>query len=208
MCQFVETICIEDGKARHLPYHVDRMNRTIRQFFPHLPVVAEADLLPQIPQEAGLQKARVVYSAEGITERTFAPYALRTIKSIALVEDNDIDYAWKSTDRTPLTRQREKVPQADEVIIIKNGCVTDTSYTNLCFFDGYEWFTPDTPLLPGTMRQYLLDRGLIKSRRILAADLPHYQKVSLINAMMQLGDLCLDIKKWKTDLPLIISQIL
>ena len=193
MCQFVETICIQDGKARNLRYHIDRMNRTIRQFFPHLTSVTEADLLPQIPQESGLQKARVVYSAEGITERTFAPYALRTIQSIALVEDNDINYAWKSTDRTPLTRQREKAPHADEVIIIKDGCVTDTSYTNLCFFDGHEWFTPDTPLLPGTMRQYLLEQGLIKPRHILATDIPHYQRVSLINAMMVLGDLCFDV---------------
>ena len=193
MCQFVETICIQDGKARNLRYHIDRMNRTIRQFFPHLTSVTEADLLPQIPQESGLQKARVVYSAEGITERTFAPYALRTIQNIALVEDNDINYAWKSTDRTPLTRQREKATHADEVIIIKDGCVTDTSYTNLCFFDGHEWFTPDAPLLPGTMRQYLLDQGLIRPRRILATDIPHYQKVSLINAMMQLGELTLDV---------------
>jgi len=193
MCQFVETICIQDGKARNLRYHIDRMNRTIRQFFPHLTSVTEADLLPQIPQESGLQKARVVYSAEGITERTFAPYALRTIQSIALVEDNDINYRWKSTDRTPLTRQREKAPHADEVIIIKDGCVTDTSYTNLCFYDGHEWFTPDTPLLPGTMRQYLLEQGLIKPRHILATDIPHYQRVSLINAMMVLGDLCFDV---------------
>lgn len=193
MYQFVETICIQDGKARNLRYHLDRMNRTIRQFFPHLPSVSETDLLPQIPQESSLQKARVVYSAEGITERTFAPYTLRNTQNIAMVEDNTIDYSWKSTDRTPLTRQREKAPHADEVIIIKDGCVTDTSYTNLCFYDGREWFTPDTPLLPGTMRQYLLDQGLIKSRRILAADLPCYQKVSLINAMMELGDLCLDV---------------
>jgi 4-amino-4-deoxychorismate lyase len=193
MCQFVETICIQDGKARNLRYHIDRMNRTIRQFFPHLTSVTEADLLPQILQESGLQKARVVYSAEGITERTFAPYALRTIQNIALVEDNEINYRWKSTDRTPLTRQREKAPHADEVIIIKDGCVTDTSYTNLCFFDGHEWFTPDTPLLPGTMRQYLLDQGLIKPRHILATDILHYQRVSLINAMMVLGDLCFDV---------------
>jgi 4-amino-4-deoxychorismate lyase len=192
MCQFVETICVKDGEARHLRYHADRMNRTIRHFFPHLPSVTEADLLPLIPCKAGLQKARVVYGGEGIMERTFASYTKRTIQSIALVEDNAIDYSWKSTDRTQLIRQREKAPHCDEVIIIKNGCVTDTSYTNICFYDGSEWFTPDTPLLPGTMRQYLLDNGLVKSRHILAADLPHYQKVSLVNAMMELGDLCLE----------------
>ena len=49
MCQFVETICIKDGTARHLHYHVERMQRTIRHFFPHMPMVAESDLLCEVP---------------------------------------------------------------------------------------------------------------------------------------------------------------
>ena len=75
MCQFVETICIKDGTARHLHYHVERMQRTIRHFFPHMPMVAESDLLCDVPTIEGLQKARVVYDEHGIIERTFAPYS-------------------------------------------------------------------------------------------------------------------------------------
>ena len=189
MCQFVETICIKDGKARNLSYHVERMNRTIRKFFPDMTPVTETNLLGDIPTIGDLQKARVVYSEQGITERTFAPYTTRHIQSIAIVEDNSISYTWKSTDRSTLLKQREKASWADEVMIVKDGCITDTSYTNLCFYDGCEWITPDTPLLPGTMRQYLLDEGQIKERRIRIEDLSKYQKVSLINAMMELGDL-------------------
>ena len=194
MCQFVETICIKDGKARNLRYHVERMNRTIDQFFPDLAPVTETGLLGEIPAIEGLQKARVVYSEQGITERTFAPYTTRHIQSIATVVDDSINYTWKSTDRSMLVKQREKAPWADEVIIVKDGCITDTSYTNLCFYDGREWFTPDTPLLPGTMRQYLLDEGLIKERRIRIDDLGKYQQVSLINAMMALGALTIPIE--------------
>lgn len=194
MCQFVETICIKDGKARNLRYHVERMNRTIDQFFPDLTPVTETELLGDIPAIEGLQKARVVYSGQGITERTFAPYTTRHIQSIATVVDDSINYTWKSTDRSMLVKQREKAPWADEVIIVKDGCITDTSYTNLCFYDGHEWFTPDTPLLHGTMRQYLLDEGLIKERRIRIDDLDKYQQVSLINAMMALGTLTIPIE--------------
>ena len=194
MCQFVETICIKDGKARNLRYHVERMNRTIDQFFPDLAPVTVTGLLGDIPAIGGLQKARVVYSGQGITERTFAPYITRHIHSIATVVDDSINYTWKSTDRSMLVEQREKAPWADEVIIVKDGCITDTSYTNLCFYDGHEWFTPDTPLLPGTMRQYLLDEGLIKERRIRIDDLGKYQQVSLINAMMALGALTIPIE--------------
>ena len=189
MCQFVETICIENGKPRNLSYHVQRLNLTMRTFFPESKAIGEHELLTDIPNVQGLQKARVVYNENGITERSFAPYSIRKINSIAIVEGNDISYSWKSTDRSALMRLREKAPGYDEVIIIKNGCVTDTSYTNLCFFDGKEWLTPDTPLLRGTMRQKLLDEGIIREARILKSDLNKFQSVSLINAMMPLGEL-------------------
>ena len=193
MCQFVETICIENGKPRNLSYHVQRLNLTMRTFFPESKAIGEHELLTDIPNVQGLQKARVVYDENGITERSFAPYSIRKINSIAIVEGNDISYSWKSTDRTALMRLREKASDYDEVIIIKNGCVTDTSYTNLCFFDGKEWLTPDTPLLRGTMRQKLLDEGIIREARILKTDLHKFQSVSLINAMMSLGELLLSL---------------
>jgi 4-amino-4-deoxychorismate lyase len=195
MCQFIETICIKDGTVRNLHYHVERMQRTIRHFFPYMPMVAESDLFGDIPAVEGLQKARIVYDEHGIIERTFAPYSIRRIQNIAVVEDNSISYPWKSTNRSMLVKQREKAPSYDEVIIVKNGYITDTSYTNLCFIDGNTWFTPDTPLLPGTMRQRLLDQGIIKEKSIPLSDLHKYQSVSLINAMMDLGDLVIPVNK-------------
>ena len=195
MCQFVETICVKDGVARNLRHHLERMNRTIREFFPNRAIVTEEELLSDIPAVDGLQKARLVYDEHGIVERSIAPYTMRNIQRIALVEDNDISYAWKSIDRSMLVKQREKAPLYDEVIIVKEGCITDTSYTNLCFFDGNEWFTPDTPLLPGTMRQALLAQGLIKEKRIQIDDLRQYQSVSLINAMMCLGEMVVPIER-------------
>ena len=195
MCQFVETICVKDGVARNLRYHLERMNRTIREFFPNRAIVTEEDLFCDISAVDGLQKTRLVYDERGIVERSIEPYTMRNIQRIAVVEDDSISYAWKSTDRSMLVKQREKAPSYDEVIIVKEGCITDTSYTNLCFFDGNEWFTPDTPLLPGTMRQALLDQGLIKEKRIRIDDLRQYQSVSLINAMMSLGEMVVPIDR-------------
>jgi 4-amino-4-deoxychorismate lyase len=44
----------------------------------------------------------------------------------------------------------------DDIIIVRNGFVTDASYANLIFRKGDEWFTPATFLLAGTMRAFLL----------------------------------------------------
>jgi len=193
MCQFVETIRIKDGVAMNTRYHIERLNKTRNHFWPSSKPISESELLTDIPQVMGLQKARVVYDASGITLREYHAYTIRDVKSICVVEDNMIDYTWKSTDRNVLTAQRDKAPKYDEVIIIKNGKVTDTSYTNLCFYDGQHWLTPDTPLLKGTMRQHLLDEGKIIASPITKKDIASFEKVALINAMMDLGDLILPI---------------
>lgn len=211
MYPFVETICIVNGKAMNLHLHVQRLNRTRQHFWPGCEDMDEhhvqqrlAQCLLQLSPDASpsLQsprdawhhcrvKARVVYDKRGIIDCTAEPYTMRRVETLKMVAADDIDYSWKSTDRSALAHIRAMAPEADEVIIVKHGCITDTSYTNLCFFDGTTWLTPDTPLLPGTMRQHLLDIGIIHERRILATDIPHFQQVALINAMIPLGDLVL-----------------
>ncbi|WP_309546477.1 aminotransferase class IV [Hoylesella marshii] len=81
----------------------------------------------------------------------------------------------------------------DDVLIVRNGLLTDTSYTNIALYDGYQWFTPATPLLEGTMRASLLDSGMLIEKDILLSDLPHYQYIALFNAMIDMGELVLPI---------------
>ncbi|WP_051230932.1 aminotransferase class IV [Segatella albensis] len=194
MCPFIETIRIKDGITMNLDYHLKRLNRTREHFWPRCQRIGADELLPNIPSSESLQKLRVIYNKDIITQ-DLSSYTRKNIEILSIIEDNTIDYTWKSTDRKVLTSLRAQAPSyADEVIIIKNGCVTDTSYTNICFFDGKEWLTPDTPLLQGTMRRYLLDKGVIREVRIRRKDIQYFKKVSLINAMMELGEIIIPIE--------------
>jgi 4-amino-4-deoxychorismate lyase len=83
-----------------------------------------------------------------------------------------------------LDQQRGK---SDDIIIVRNGFVTDASYANLIFRKGNEWFTPTTYLLAGTMRAFLLDSNRIKSTEICAEDLVNYESCKLINAMLDMN---------------------
>ena len=67
---------------------------------------------------------------------------------------------------------------------------------NVAFWNGTGWITPDTPLLPGTMRAYLIEKGVLAEDRIILEDLSRYQCVRLINAMRDLdcGD-CIPVKE-------------
>lgn len=130
--QFVETIKIKNGKALALPYHQARMERTIRRFFPAL-ASEEIKLSSLISpkEEMNLYKARVVYGIQGVETIEYAPYKMKEIHSLKVVEDNNIDYTYKSTDRSALNALVAQKGDCDEIIIVKNGLITDTSFTNL-----------------------------------------------------------------------------
>ena len=203
--QFVETIKIKNGKALALPYHQARMERTIRRFFPSFPSftsfpsIASADInlssLISPKEEMDFYKARVVYGAQGVEAIEYAPYKMKEIHSLKVVEDDSIDYTYKSTDRSALNALAAQKGDCDEIIIIKNGLITDTSFTNLALFDGNRWLTPKHPLLLGTKRAQLLEAGIIEEADLTPEDLKKAEKVSLFNAMIDFGELVIGIRR-------------
>ena len=129
----------------------------------------------------------------GITGVKSEPYVMRRIRRLRLVEARDIDYTYKAADRRALEAMLALRGEADEVIIVRRALITDTSYSNLAFRSRGQWYTPATPLLRGTMRESLLACGLLREANITPADLPLYDAVCLINAMMPLGRMTLPI---------------
>ena len=198
--QFVETIKMANGKPSNLPYHQARMERTIRHFFPNLALNAMPSLQNLItPNEnMSLVKARVVYGADGVELIEYAPYSMRPIRSLQVVYDDTISYSYKSCDRSQLNALAAKKGDCDEIIIVKNNLVTDTSFTNLAISDGNCWLTPRQPLLLGTKRASLLNQGLIKEADITAYDLKRAERVRLFNAMIDFGEREVETKniKW------------
>ena len=193
MRQFVETIRIEGGKALNLPLHEARMNATRVHFAPHAAPISLQKWLDDAPLSDERIKARVVYDVDGVCETTFQTYKRREIQWLRMVEDNDISYTFKSTDRHELDHLLALRDGCDEVLIVKNELITDTSFTNVAFFDGHKWLTPAQPLLNGTMRQWLLQRGRLTEAQITPASLASFQRIMLFNAMIGAHELELPI---------------
>ncbi len=83
---------------------------------------------------------------------------------------------------------------ADEVLLVDSeGRITDCSFANLALRQEGRWYTPDTPLLEGVQRQYLIQEGLLTPCTIRVADLKGYDQILPINAMLPLPlkDSCL-----------------
>ncbi|MCV9385626.1 aminotransferase class IV [Reichenbachiella ulvae] len=185
MYRFIESINYIDGKPQLLEGHQARLNQTFSAYFSEFPSHDLSQLLPVIPDH-DQHKCRVVYDADSV-EVEFVKYRKPEIHSLKLVQGNSIEYSHKFEDRNELTKLYEKRGEADDIIIVKNGKVTDTYYANLVLYDGSDWWTPDTYLLNGVMRQFLLEKGEVRSCPIAIEDLGSFSKVSLINAMNSLG---------------------
>lgn len=193
MSLLFETIRLHDGVLQNLAYHNIRLNYSRKSLYK---TTDEIDLerVIQIPATCskGVYKCRVTYSKE-VKSIDFELYVPHVVKSLRLIEDNTISYNYKYTNRGSLNKLLTKRERFDEIIIVKKGYITDTSYSNIIFFDGTKWFTPSTPLLQGTMRSFLLENNLISEMAIKVADLKQFQKARLINSMIPF-ELSKDIK--------------
>lgn len=189
MSPLVESIKLKDGKLFNLGYHQNRLNDALAELFPEAATIdlASAILIPE-HCSSGIFKVRVLYGpiVEAIE---IDPYQFRTIQSLKVVHHESIDYHLKYTDRQILQQLFAQRGDCDDIIIVKNGLVSDAFAANLIFFDGQKWLTPNSPLLKGTQLQYLLEQGIITEIEIKESDISSFQKVGLINAMVSFEDM-------------------
>jgi 4-amino-4-deoxychorismate lyase len=188
MSRFIESIKIEDQKAFLLDLHQKRVNQT----FAHFGKEGSIDLAKIFKNlehdEDGLYKLRIVYDLDKKFTTQLIPYAIPEIENFQLVENNSYDYSFKFEDRKEFERMKAKA-KTEEIIVVKNNHITDTSYTNILFLKGKEWFTPTTYLLNGVMRQHLLHEKKIKETEITLQNIKEFSHFQLINAMNDFDDM-------------------
>lgn len=194
---YLETIKIADGHPCNLEYHFKRMEHTIGCRLPLYPESCHPFDLQLSPEFcSGLIKCRIVYNSSAILSISYLPYHLPIIKSLKPVECNNLDYKFKYEDRSLINALRSaNCSTAEDILIIQNGFVTDTSFCNVVFENNLGLFTPSTPLLKGTKRQYLLNTGQIQECPITYDSLNKYNRILLINAMIDLSDISISPPK-------------
>lgn len=188
MYQFIESIKIEDQEIFLLEYHQKRVNETFRQFGKETSIDLEKIFKNLQHDEDGLYKLRIVYDLDRKFTTQLIPYAIAEIDDFQLVENNNIDYSFKYENRKEFAIMKEEA-RSEEIIIVKNNRVTDTSFSNLLFLKGKEWYTPNTYLLNGVQRQYLLKNKKIKEAEITLQNLKEFSHFQIINALNDFDDM-------------------
>lgn len=195
MCRFIETIQLKDGVFKRLPFHQARLEKTMSEFFPNNEFISLEKYLKTIHYPSqGLFKCRVVYDTV-IREMEITAYIRRQIQSLRIIQSDIQQLNYKSENRTDYEQVFAKRGNCDEIIVFKNGLLTDTSFSNIALYDGISWYTPKHPLIYGVNRAELINLGLLTEIDIKMTDLLNFKRIRLFNAMIEFGEIELDINK-------------
>lgn len=185
MCQFplFETLAVRDGQFQNLLYHQQRVNYAFQHFFKAECHLDLAKIIVPDEFKSGFFRCRIDYSATDFNIG-FYSYLPRRITRFQLVYTENLDYQFKYTDRKRFDFSKNlQIDNADEVIIINNGFVSDCTIGNLLFYRNGKWFSPQHYLLKGTQLSYLLDQKFVELLPICADDLFSFEQIMVINAL-------------------------
>lgn len=141
---------------------------------------------------SGLVKCRITYG-HNVEQVEYEKYRPKTIKTLKIINGDHVSYIHKYADRSSINSLYSQRGDNDDILIIKNGYVTDSSYSNVALLQGNQWYTPSTYLLSGTKRAQLIAQGKVKVRDIKVSDLRQYSKLCLFNAMIGFNKVLIDI---------------
>jgi 4-amino-4-deoxychorismate lyase len=199
MSLLIESIKLLDGRFCNLFYHEQRMNRSLKTFCGIHDHFLLEEFLNEIKKPVtGLYKCRIVYDDQ-MKDVEFIPYIPKEINTLRIIKHDHIHYEFKYVDRKTIDRLYELRKDNDDILIVKRGLVTDSSYSNIVFKKGKRFYTPSSCLLKGTMRQNLLERGLIEEKQIYKKDIKFFETFKLINAMVEFRGPEIDISKISFD---------
>lgn len=173
---YFESIKCKDFEIYNLTYHEKRISNTIG---------LNINLYEYInPPNEKLLKCKVVYSNNSILSISYDSYKKRQINSFQIVYDNHIQYSKKSLNRDNLNKLFLKKNLSDEIIIIKNNFVCDTSIANIAIFYNNKWLTPKKYLLQGTTLHRYVNSGILQYANIDLNMLKKAKKIALLNSMI------------------------
>ena len=184
MSLFLETIRIKNGRLKNIESHNLRMNKCRNV---HFHEIRDLDLngAITIPLEfqKGLVKCRVLYD-RNIVKVEFEHYIFKNPRTFRLLNADSVDYSFKYADRNNLDNLFKTKGLADDIIMIKDGLLTDSYYANIALYKNRIWYSPKTPLLAGTQRARLIQNEKLVLRDIVVSELFEFEKIKIFNAMI------------------------
>jgi len=189
----VETVRVVDGCITLKDYHTDRLRQSVEYFGWdwHSQAVVEAWSRLETTG-AGRFRGRLLYHADGrvVTEITPLAAGPGGMQSVAYARNpmppTDV-WTWHKTTRRDRYVERHPAESRvfDHLLFNDRGEVTEFTRGNLVVKMSDGLWTPPiaSGLLPGTFRQYLLDRKAVRERIITFHDVEKAEQLWFINSV-------------------------
>ena len=191
-----------DGGVTLRQRHINRLLAAGDHFKIHVDMDIVMDLLNSVRSDTPV-KLRLLIDAAGTPELQIGPLPNDDGEPRTLPIDGqptdpyDEFLVYKTTTRTRYQEALDRFPDASDVILWnRRGELTETCIANLVLELDGALVTPDhsSGLLPGTLREELLDRGQVTERILTLDDLRNATKVWTINS----------VRGWD---PIIVSEL-
>jgi len=193
--ELVETMRLEDGAVYLRDRHQARLRASAAHFGFRCPAGRVGAALGEIAADhpRGRYKVRLLLSADGevttaVTPQETPPTELRARLSRERIDPADEMRYHKTTHRPMYQREREAAlaDGYDEVVFLNSrGEVCEGTITNVFVETGGELLTPpvSSGLLPGTLREELIENGECRERELSVRDLRCAAHVYLGNSV-------------------------
>ncbi len=191
MNEFIETIRLTNGIPQNIEWNKMRIERTIGQSNSRNICMAieslEGDFISPI------QRATIKYNEKEIIDIRVIDYHRPCFSSYKLFDIGDtFTYNYKYADRSLFDSILNACNKNECPILVRNGQITDTHFSNIIVLNQGYFITPRIPLLKGTARERLLFNGMILEQDISYDDLAKADAIHLINAMNDINDIVIN----------------
>lgn len=190
--QLIESLRLQDGSYTLAERHLSRMKASAEYFgFEFDRDLALQTLLEHADGQSGLRKVRLLLASDGTLRVTSEPMVesdtpLRVGFAPLSIDSADPFRYHKTTCRELLDNTRQAQAGSDEVLFVnQRGELTEGSYHTLVIDLEGSLLTPPLAcgLLPGVLRQELLECGKITEKILWPVDLLQAKEIWLINSV-------------------------
>lgn len=192
--ELLESLRLADGELARLPLHITRLRQAAQHFDISLDENKLQAQLAQLQGEhpAGVFKVRVLVSANGgIRVEAAALQANPLSVKVGLAQTPmplADEFIWHKTTRRDAYQPHTPQQGAfDTLLFNRAGELSEFTIGNVAIELDGQWWTPPLScgLLPGVMRQTLLNQGKLKERVVTLDELPQATGLALINSVRE-----------------------
>ena len=200
----LETLALIDGIIQNPYFHQQRIAKVQEELYGNHPNLDKIDISKEVehgfnswiihnpppkPWRESITpkiKVRVLYGAH-LGPIEFQWYHRPDYTNALILSVPPVDYHIKWANRTWFNQVSKSVPKESYPLCCIVGLLTDGLSSNLVIYKNDTYLTPRTPLLKGTMREWLLSSKTLVEADLTPEDLYQAQEVMLINALNPLG---------------------